>query len=68
MEVKEAIRRRESVRAYLEKPVPEEKLRNVLEAARLAPSANNRQPIKLVVIRDSKRRSELAQAVNYHHL
>jgi nitroreductase len=33
MELKEAIRRRGSVRAYLEKPVPEEKLRNVLEAA-----------------------------------
>jgi nitroreductase len=65
MELKEAIRRRGSVRAYLEKPVPEEKLRNVLEAARLAPSANNRQAIKLVVIRDSKRRSELAQAANY---
>jgi nitroreductase len=65
MELKEAIRRRESVRAYLDKPVPEEKLRNVLEAARLAPSANNRQPIKLVVVKDSKRRSELAQAANY---
>lgn len=65
MEVKEAIRRRESVRAYLEKPVPEEKLRNVLEAARLAPSANNRQPIKLVVVKDSKKRSELAQAADY---
>ena len=62
MELKDAIRRRESVREYLDKPVPEEKLKNVLEAARLAPSAKNSQPVKLVVVRDVKRRRELAQA------
>ena len=64
MELKEVIEKRESVRAYLDKPVPEEKLRNVLEAARLAPSANNIQPIKLVVVRDSNRRAELAKAAD----
>jgi len=64
MELKDAIRRRESVREYIDKPVPEEKLRNVLEAARLAPSAMNSQPVKLVVVRDVKRRRELAHAAN----
>jgi nitroreductase len=64
MELKDAIRRRESVREYLDKAVPESSLRNVLEAARLAPSAANRQPIKLVVVREAKRRQELAQAAN----
>lgn len=64
MELKEAIRKRQSVRDYEDKPVPEEKLRNVLEAARLAPSANNRQPWKFVVVKERKRRQELAQAAN----
>lgn len=64
MELKEAIKKRESVRGYLNEPVSEEKLRNVLEAARLAPSAAADQPLKLVVVRDSEKRRELAQAAN----
>ena len=44
--------------------MPEEKLTNVLEAARLAPSATNRQPWKFVVVKDCKRRQELARAAD----
>ncbi|HUT22767.1 MAG TPA: nitroreductase family protein, partial [Sumerlaeia bacterium] len=50
MKVSEAIRQRRSVRAYLDKPVEEEKLLRVLEAGRLAPSANNRQGWKFIVV------------------
>jgi len=64
MELKEAIRKRESVRDYEDKPVPEEKLKNVLEAARLAPSASNRQPWKFVVVKERALRQELARAAN----
>lgn len=62
MELKEAIRTRQSVRDYMDKPVPQEKLLSVLEAARLAPSASNRQRWKFVVVRDAKTREELARA------
>ncbi len=44
MDVFEAIRSRRSTRSYQTKPVEEEKLANILEAAKLAPSAANRQP------------------------
>jgi len=64
MELKEAIRKRQSVRGYEDKPIPEEKLINVLEAARLAPSGSNRQPWKFVVVKDRKRRQELARAAD----
>ena len=64
MELKEAIRKRQSIRDYDDKPVPEEKLKSVLEAARLAPSASNRQPWIFVVVKERKRRQELAQAAN----
>lgn len=62
MEVMEAITKRQSIRDYEDRPVPEEKLRKVLEAARLAPSASNRQEWKFIVVRESKRRQELARA------
>ena len=59
MEFSELIRARYSVRAYKPNPVEEEKLRQVLEAARLAPSAANRQPFQMVVMRTAGRESEL---------
>ena len=64
MELKEAIKKRRSIRDYMNKPVPEEKLLKVLEAARLAPSASNRPMWKFIVVRDSKRRQELARAAD----
>lgn len=59
MEFSEVIRRRYSVRAYRPDPVEEEKLQQVLEAARLAPTAANRQPFQLIVIHTEGRKEEL---------
>lgn len=62
MDTMEAIRTRRSNRAYQDRPVEEEKLLQVLEAARLAPSAGNRQEWKFVVVRDPELRAALAEA------
>ena len=62
MELMDVISIRESVRSYEDRPVPEDKLLKVLEAARLAPSASNRQRCKLIVVRDEKRRRALSLA------
>ena len=59
MEYSELIRKRYSVRAYKSDPVEEEKLHQVLEAARLAPTAANRQPFRIVVIHTEGRQEEL---------
>ena len=62
MNVYEAIRTRKSVRAYLEKDVPQDVLLRLLEAARLAPSAKNLQEWRFIVVRDGKTRKRLAAA------
>lgn len=59
MEFKELIKSRYSVRAYQPKPVEEEKLNKVLEAANIAPTAANRQPFKIYVISTEGREAEL---------
>jgi nitroreductase len=59
MEYLELIKKRHSVRAYKTAPVEEEKLERVLEAARLAPTAANRQPFRLVVVPTKGREVEL---------
>jgi len=47
MEFFDVIENRHSVRAYTDKPIPEDALIRILEAARKAPSASNKQPWKL---------------------
>jgi len=64
MDVFEIIRQRYSCRRYLPKAVEEEKLRQVLDAARLAPSASNRQEWRLVVVTDRAKREQLMAAAS----
>jgi nitroreductase len=59
MEFDDLIRKRYSVRAYKPDPVEENMLQRVLEAAQLAPTAANRQPFQLIVIRTEGREDEL---------
>ncbi len=62
MELYEAIKSRYSARKYEDKPVEDEKLIRVLDAGRLAPSGNNTQPWKFIVVRDGELRAGLAEA------
>ena len=59
MEFSELIEKRYSVRAYKSDPVEDDKLQQVLEAARLAPTAANLQPFQLIVIHTAGREAEL---------
>ena len=62
MDVFEAIKERRSIRSYKDKPIGEEKLQRLLEAARLAPSAKNRQNWKFIVVKEKKIREKLVPA------
>jgi len=58
------IEARKSIRNYKPQPVEEEKLQYALQAFRKAPSAKNIQPWKLIVVRDLKKKNDLAIACN----
>jgi len=64
MDVSEAIRNRYSCRNYQDKPLEQDKLRAVLEAARLAPSAKNLQDWRFVVVTDRQTKKAVAAAAN----
>ncbi|MFC1865290.1 nitroreductase family protein [Chloroflexota bacterium] len=64
MDVSQVIKSRRSVRLYQEKQIEKKKLDKVLEAARLAPSANNRQEWKFIVVRDKDTRKRVANAAS----
>ncbi len=61
MDAKELIFGRHSVRNFLPDPVPEVVLADILEAGRLAPSAQNRQPWRYLVFTDNGKIQKLAQ-------
>jgi nitroreductase len=61
MDFSETINKRYSARAYRPNAVEPEKLIAVLEAARLAPTAANRQPFKVVVVHTRGRKEELSR-------
>jgi len=55
------VKKRQSVRKYLDKPVEREKIERCLEAAQLAPSASNSQPWSFIVVDDPKLKEAVAK-------
>ena len=62
MDYYEVIRKRRSIRAYQNRDVEEDKLKRILEAARIAPSAGNIQPWRFVAIRKDEVKQKLKAA------
>ncbi len=64
MAIIEAIRKRYSCRNYADKPIEKKQLDEIMEAARLAPSAKNLQDWRFVVVTDKKTKAKVAEAAN----
>ncbi|HHY47608.1 MAG TPA: nitroreductase family protein [Firmicutes bacterium] len=62
MELFEAIRSRRSVRDFDSKPVPDEILTQLIEAARWAPTGGNLQPWEFVIVKSQTQKERLVQA------
>jgi coenzyme F420-0:L-glutamate ligase/coenzyme F420-1:gamma-L-glutamate ligase len=62
-DVLSAIRTRRSIRRYLNSAVPREMIATILDAARWAPSAHNRQPWRFAVIQSAEKKHMLASAM-----
>jgi len=62
MDVVEAIRTRRSIRKYERRPIHPDALSELLEAARIAPSSNNRQAWTMIVVQDDGLKEKLAKA------
>jgi len=62
MEFYDVIKTRRSVRSYKPDPIPDDVLKRVLDAARIAPSGSNRQPWKFIVVKDEETKKKLVPA------
>jgi nitroreductase len=65
MDAFDAIKKRRSVRNFTGEPVPREHLEMIVDAGRLAPSGNNRQPWEFIIITDREMISNLKVAAQW---
>lgn len=62
MDIYEIIEKRRSIRAFRDDPIPDDMLERVLNAGRMAPSVQNAQDYKFIVVKDAEIRKEISQA------
>lgn len=65
MEAQEALITRRSIRRYKDTPIPAEIIKQIIDAARLAPTANNRQPWEFIVVTRQETRLKIADLADY---
>ncbi len=65
MKAEEVIFTRRTIRKFRQDPVPDEVIRGIIEAARLAPSGANRQPLKYLIVKEKKLQSELFRHLRF---
>lgn len=61
MELTEAMRTQNACRHYRPEPVPDGVLYKAVDAARFGPQGGNRQPVRLVIVRDPEKKRQLAE-------
>ena len=66
MSILDIAKQRFSVRNYLTKEISQETLETILEAAHVAPTAANMQPVKLLVVKSDEAKEKLAKAANIY--
>ncbi len=65
MDAIKAIKKRRSIRSYIDKKIPAEILTDLIDCARLAPTGNNKQAWKFVVVTDGEIRENIASEAQY---
>lgn len=65
MEAIEAMKTRRSIRSFKPDPVPKEIIEDIIDCARLAPTALNYQPWEFIVVTDPQMRKRIADETDY---
>ena len=66
MNFNDIAKKRFSARTYMDKEIPQYVLDEILEAAHVAPTAANLQPVRIFVIKSEEAKSKLAKGANIY--
>lgn len=67
MNILEIAKKRFSTRSYLDKEISQETLDIILDAAHVAPTAANLQPVRLIVVKSNEAKAKLSKAANIYN-
>lgn len=59
MDFTKVVEKRRSIRRYKPDPVPDDLIKEILESARVAPSAGNRKPCHFIIVKDAERKKAM---------
>ncbi len=65
MDCLEVIKTRRSIRKYIKREIPEEIIKEIIDCARLAPTANNKQPWLFVVVKNENLKEQIGEIADY---
>ncbi|MCS7253186.1 MAG: nitroreductase family protein [Armatimonadota bacterium] len=65
MDAIEAMKSRRSIRSFKSDPIPREIIEDIIDCARLAPTALNYQPWEFVIVTDAQMRKRIADETDY---
>jgi len=65
VEILNLLKSRRSIRVYQDKPVPQDLLRQILEAGRWAPTGANLQPWHFIVVTDQETRRKIGEVARF---
>jgi len=65
MDAIECLKTRRSTRVYLETPVPQETVWDIIDCARLSPTGQGQEPWAFVVVRDAATRASMAAVTDF---
>ncbi len=65
MEAIKVLKSRRSKRKFLSRPVAQKVVEDIIDCGRLAPSANNIQPVEFIVVTSKEIRKQIAETTDY---
>jgi Nitroreductase len=68
MDFNEVIKQRRSIRKFKDEPIPNNLIRELIDAGRLAPSGLNVQPWRYIIAKSKENREKIAQAIPSSHV
>ena len=65
MSTVKAIKKRRTIRQFQNKEIPQKVLENLIDAARMAPSAMNRQPLEYIIVNNPELKEKVFQSLSW---
>lgn len=68
MSTYQLIKKRRSIRSFLDKPIKKDKIKKILDAGRWAPSGLNNQPWRFIIVKNKVTKEKISEFTKYSYI